>query len=179
MAINQNDYHYWEGSFKGLLPNEILKLSDEDFQTLYKEFREAKICIFYLRDYPEGKGLRQLFKNFLRDINSDYLNYFDTAKEVDLFRSLSVNEIKEIKFDDMGICWTYDSNNISHIEYVLVPHNKYLTRFYGTTPIDNIDWIESFFLYINYRAQEKELRVYTQIKKVKLFLLTLLVFISL
>ena len=38
MAINQNDYHYWEGSFKGLLPNEILKLSDEDFQTLYEDF---------------------------------------------------------------------------------------------------------------------------------------------
>ena len=165
MAINQNDYHYWEGSFKGLLPKEILKLSDEDFQTLYEEFIEAKICIFYLRDYmdkgyPEGKGLRQIFKNFLSDINSDYLNYFDTAKEVDLFRRLSVNEIKEIKFDDKGICWTYDSNNISHIEYVLVPHNKYLTRFYGTTSIENIDWIESFFLYINYSAQEKELRVY-------------------
>ena len=160
MAINQNDYHYWEGSFKGLLPNEILKLSDEDFQTLYKEFIEAKICIFYLRDYPEGKGLRQIFKNFLSDINSDYLNYFDTAKEIDLFRSLSVNEIKEIKFDDKGVCWTYDSSNISHIEYVLVPHNKYLTRFYGTTPIENIDWIESFFLYINYGTQEKELRVY-------------------
>ena len=160
MAINQNDYHYWEGSFKGLLPNEILKLSDEDFQTLYKEFIEAKICIFYLRDYPEGKGLRQIFKNFLSDINSDYLNYFNTAKEIDLFRSLSVNEIKEIKFDDKGICWTYDSSNISHIEYVLVPHNKYLTRFYGTTPIENIDWIESFFLYIHYSAQEKELRVY-------------------
>ena len=35
-----------------------------------------------------------------------------------------------------------------------------MVRFYGTTPIDNIDWIESFFLYINYGAQEKELRVY-------------------
>ena len=43
MAINQNDYHYWEGSFQGLLPNEILELSDEDFQTLYEEFIKAKI----------------------------------------------------------------------------------------------------------------------------------------
>ena len=166
MAINQNDYHYWEGSFKGLLPNEILKLSDEDFQTLYEEFIEAKICIFYLRDYmdkgyPEGKGLRQIFKNFLSDINSDYLNYFNTAKEIDLFRSLSVNKIEEISFDDKGICWTYNTETLSnHIERIIVPHNKYLTRFYGTTPIDNIDWIESFFLYINYSALEKELRIY-------------------
>ena len=166
MAINQNDYHYWEGSFKGLLPNEILKLSDEDFQTLYKEFLKAKISIFYLRDhidkgYPEGKGLKQIFKNFLSDINSDYLNYFNTAKEVDLFRSLSVNKIEEISFDDKGICWTYDLEILfNHIEIVVIPHHKYLTRFYGTTPIDNIDWIESFFLYINYSAREKELRVY-------------------
>ena len=166
MATNQNDYHYWEGSFKGLLPNEILKLSDEDFQTLYEEFIEAKICIFYLRDYmdkgyPEGKGLRQIFKNFLSDINSDYLNYFNTAKEIDLFRSLSVNKIEEISFDDKGICWTYNTETLSnHIERRIVPHNKYLTRFYGTTPIDNIDWIESFFLYINYSALEKELRIY-------------------
>ena len=166
MAINQNDYHYWEGSFKGLLPNEILKLSDEDFQTLYEEFIEEKIYILYLKDYmdkgyPEGQILRQVFKNFLRDINSDYLNYFNTTKEIDLFRSLSVNEIKEIKFDDMGICWTYNPEVLSnHIERVIVPHHKYLTRFYGTTPIDNIDWIESLFLYINYSAKEKELRVY-------------------
>ena len=35
-----------------------------------------------------------------------------------------------------------------------------MVRFYGTTSIENIDWIESFFLYINYSAQEKELRIY-------------------
>ena len=160
MAINQNDYHYWEGSFKGLLPNEILKLSDEDFQTLYEEFIEAKIHIIYLKGYIEGKILKQFFKNFLYDINPDYLNYFNTAKEIDLFRSLSVNRIEEIDFNDKGICWTYYANNICYIEEILVPDNKYLVRFYGTTPIDNIDWIESFFLYINYGTQEKELRVY-------------------
>ena len=175
MATNQNDYHYWGGSFQGLLPNEILELSDEDFQTLYKEFIEANILIFHFKnyiedrkedseenkEYPEGKGLKQIFKNFLSDINSDYLNYFNTTKEIDLFRSLSVNKIEEIKFDDMGICWTYNPKILSnHIERVIVPHNKYLTRFYGTTSIENIDWIESFFLYINYNAKEKELRVY-------------------
>ena len=35
-----------------------------------------------------------------------------------------------------------------------------MVRFYGTTPIENIDWIESLFLYINYSTEEKELRVY-------------------
>ena len=177
MAINQNDYHYWEGSFKGLLPKEILKLSDEDFQTLYEEFIEAKINLYclkgYIKDkredleenedylYRKGKVLKQIFKDFLQDINSDYFNYFDTAKEVDLFRSISVNEIEEISFDDKGICWTYNANTLSnYIEGTVIPHNKYLTRFYGTTSIENIDWIESFFLYINYGTQEKELRVY-------------------
>ena len=160
MAINQNDYHYWEGSFKGLLPNEILELSDEDFQTLYEEFIEANIHIIYLKGYIEGRILKQFFKNFLYDINPDYLNYFNTVKEIDLFRSLSVNRIEEISFDDKGICWTYNSDNMSYIERVIVPYNNYLVRLYGTTPIENIDWIESFFLYINYNAQEKELRVY-------------------
>ena len=177
MAINQNDYHYWEGSFKGLLPKEILKLSDEDFQTLYEEFIEAKINLYYLKGYikdkredleenedylyRKGKVLKQIFKDFLQDINSDYFNYFDTAKEVDLFRSISVNEIEEISFDDKGICWTYNANTLSnYIEGTVIPHNKYLTRFYGTTSIENIDWIESLFLYINYFTREKELRVY-------------------
>ena len=174
MAINQNDYQYWNGSFTGLLPNEILYLSDENFQTLYKEFIKAKIDSDYLKyyieqrredfednqDYLEGRVLKQCFKRFLRDITSDYLNYFDTEKEINIFRSLSVNEIGEIDFDDKGICWTYDSDNMGYIEKVIVPHNQYLTRFYGTTPIDNIDWIESFFLYINFNTLEKELRVY-------------------
>ena len=174
MAINQNDYQYWNGSFTGLLPNEILYLSDENFQTLYKEFIKAKIDSDYLKyyieqrredfednqDYLEGRVLKQCFKRFLRDITSDYLNYFDTEKEINIFRSLSVNEIGEIDFDDKGICWTYDSDNMGYIEKVIVPHNQYLTRFYGTTAIDNIDWIESFFLYINFNTLEKELRVY-------------------
>ena len=174
MAINQNDYQYWNGSFTGLLPNEILYLSNENFQTLYKEFIKAKIDSDYLKyyieqrredfednqEYLEGRVLKQCFKRFLRDITSDYLNYFDTEKEINIFRSLSVNEIGEIDFDDKGICWTYDSDNMGYIEKVIVPHNQYLTRFYGTTPIDNIDCIESFFLYINFNTLEKELRVY-------------------
>ena len=170
MAINQNDYHYWNGVFKGLLPNEVLKLSDKDFQTLYEDFVEKGLETSYLEDLIgdaedeedegiEGKVLKQVFEEFLYDIGSNYFKS-STIKKINLFRSLSVNRIEEISFDDKGICWTYDSSNIHHIERVIVPHNQYLTRFYGTTPIDNIDWIESFFLYINYGAQEKELRVY-------------------
>ena len=176
MAINQNDYHYWEGSFKGLLPNEILKLSDEDFQTLYKDFKDEGIDTSYLEypiedereneeneDYPyiEGKVLKQVFKEFLYEIDSAYIKHPNTIKEINLYRSISVNEIKEINFDDIGICWTYNPYTLSdYIEEAIVPDNKYLVRFYGTTSIENIDWIESFFLYINYFAQEKELRVY-------------------
>ena len=176
MAINQNDYHYWEGSFKGLLPNEILKLSDEDFQTLYKDFKDEGIDTSYLEypiedereneeneDYPyiEGKVLKQVFKEFLYEIDSAYIKNPNTIKEINLYRSISVNEIKEINFDDIGICWTYNPYTLSdYIEEAIVPDNKYLVRFYGTTSIENIDWIESLFLYINYSAQEKELRVY-------------------
>ena len=176
MAINQNDYHYWEGSFKGLLPNEILKLSDEDFQTLYKDFKDEGIDTSYLEypiedereneeneDYPyiEGKVLKQVFKEFLYEIDSAYIKNPNTIKEINLYRSISVNEIKEINFDDIGICWTYNPYTLSdYIEEAIVPDNKYLVRFYGTTSIENIDWIESFFLYINYFAHEKELRVY-------------------
>ena len=176
MAINQNDYHYWEGSFKGLLPNEILKLSDEDFQTLYEDFEYEGLDIYYLEDlienereyeenedypYIEGKVLKQVFEDFLYEIDSNYLRHSPIKKEIDLFRSLSVNEIKEINFDDKGICWTYNPETLYNtIEDTIVPDNKYLVRFYGTTPIDNIDWIESLFLYINYSTEEKELRVY-------------------
>ena len=176
MAINQNDYHYWEGSFKGLLPNEILKLSDEDFQTLYEDFKDEGIDTSYLEypiedereneeneDYPyiEGKVLKQVFKEFLYEIDSAYIKNPNTIKEINLYRSISVNEIKEINFDDIGICWTYNPYTLSdYIEEAIVPDNKYLVRFYGTASIENIDWIESFFLYINYFAHEKELRVY-------------------
>ena len=176
MAINQNDYHYWEGSFKGLLPNEILKLSDEDFQTLYEDFEYEGLDTYYLEDliedereyeenedypYIEGKVLKQVFEDFLYEIDSNYLKHSPIKKEIDLFRSLSVNEIKEINFDDKGICWTYNPETLyDTIEDTIVPDNKYLVRFYGTTSIENIDWIESLFLYINYSTAEKELRVY-------------------
>ena len=174
MAINQNDYHYWNGVFKGLLPNEILKLSDKDFQTLYEDFVEKGLETSYLEDligdeeYEEDEGssytvckvLKQVFEEFLYDIGSNYFKS-STIKKINLFRSLSVDRIEEIDFDDKGICWTYNLRALyNYIEEILVPNKNYLIRFYGTTPIDNIDWIESFFLYINYGAQEKELRVY-------------------
>ena len=168
MAINQNDYHYWEGFFKGLLPNEILKLSDEDFQILYEDFVEKGLETEYLEDligdedssYTEGKVLKQIFKDFLYEIDSKYFKS-STIKEINLFRSLSVDRIEEIDFDDKGICWTYNLGTLyNYIEEILVPNKNYLVRFYGTTSIENIDWIESFFLYINYIAVEKELRVY-------------------
>ena len=90
MAINQNDYHYWKGSFQGLLPNEILKLSDEDFQTLYEDFEYEGLDIYYLEDlienereyeenedypYIEGKVLKQVFEDFLYEIDSNYLRH--------------------------------------------------------------------------------------------------------
>ena len=171
MAINQNDYHYWNGVFKGLLPNEVLKLSDKDFQTLYEDFVEKGLETSYLEDLIgdaedeedegiEGKVLKQVFEEFLYDIGSNYFKS-STIKKINLFRSLSVNRIEEISFDDKGICWTYNLRALyNYIEEILVPNKNYLVRFYGTTPIDNIDWIESLFLYINYSAQEKELRVY-------------------
>ena len=96
MAINQNDYHYWNGVFKKLLPNEILELSDKDFQILYEGFEDDGLDTEYLEylienemeneeneDYPyiKGKVLKQVFEEFLSDIGS---NYF---KEIKLFRS--------------------------------------------------------------------------------------------
>ena len=173
MNINQNDYHYWEGPFKGLLPKEILELSDEDFQTLYEAFEDEGLDTSYIENLIEdegyeenegieGKVLKQAFEDFLCEIDSHYSYYgYFTLTEIKLFRSLSVNKIEQIDFDDKGICWTYHAPSLySYIEYTIVPHNEYLTRFYGTTPIENIDWIESFFLYINYSTNEKELRVY-------------------
>ena len=171
MAINQNDYHYGNGVFKGLLPNEVLKLSDKDFQTLYEDFVEKGLETSYLEDLIgdaedeedegiEGKVLKQVFEEFLYDIGSNYFKS-STIKKINLFRSLSVNRIEEISFDNKGICWTYNLRALyNYIEEILVPNKNYLVRFYGTTPIDNIDWIESFFLYINYSAKEKEIRVY-------------------
>ena len=105
--------------------------------------------------------MKQVFKEFLYEIDSAYIKNPNTIKEINLYRSISVNEIKEINFDDIGICWTYNPYTLSdYIEEAIVPDNKYLVRFYGTTSIENIDWIESFFLYINYSAKEKELRIY-------------------
>ena len=56
MAINQNDYHYWEGSFQGLLPNEILELSDGEVVKDYNNKNNEKIDYkidntFYLKDF--------------------------------------------------------------------------------------------------------------------------------
>ena len=55
IPINNRDYDYWEGSFKGYSPKELLALSDEELQGLFNEFIEKGLDLeslyIYYKDY--------------------------------------------------------------------------------------------------------------------------------
>lgn len=178
---SNKDYKHWEGSFKGYSPEELLALSDEELQVLCEEFLETDITGFSLwsRYYTKyknfisnekvktsslelekelksngGNFLRYTLKNMLKDIK------YTENGEVQIFRTIWVNEIGEINFDNLGICWTYNPKNISLLEDIHLKKTKdYKIRFAGTTPSDNIDWIYSLFLDIE-TGYNQELRVY-------------------
>ena len=77
MTINQNDYHYWKGSFKGYSPKELLALSDEYFYTLMEEFLDIGMNeelledydFFELTDLEKGEFLKNRFLELLKDCN--------------------------------------------------------------------------------------------------------------
>ena len=183
---NNEDYDYWEGSFKGYSPKELLALSDEDLQTLFNEFLDKGLEIEFLDKYYTK------YKNYLSNTKSNnnfnndnleeelstqgggFLRYILTKilqgvkytkdKEVQLFRSIRVNNTEEIDLNNLGVCWTYKSNNIPYLERIFNFYTgRFKVRFASSTPIDNIDWVNSLFLYLKHAfldGNEDELRVY-------------------
>ena len=159
---NNEDYDYWEGSFKGYSPEELLALSDRDFYKLMEEFLGIGMNedlledydFFELTDLEEGEFLRNRFLELLKDCN------YQKGKKIDIFRVIEVDRIEEINFEEKGVCWTYNPKNISLLEDIHLEKTKnYKIRFAGTTPSDNIDWIYS--LYLDFETgYNQELRVY-------------------
>jgi hypothetical protein len=177
MAKNQNDYHYWEGSFKGYSPKELLALSDEEIQDLFNEFinkgLDLESLYTYYKDYKKSTlnnennnvseitDIKKEFSTqgggFLRYIISKILRGLKYTKDgrIKLFRSITVNEIEEIDFNELGVCWTYNSKKMSTLEIFIdhfgrIENRNYKIRFAGATSQDNIDWVISLYLYLRH-----------------------------
>ena len=163
ISINNRNYDYWEGSFKGYSLEKLLTLSNKDFYNLMEDFLDMGINeeiledydFFELTDSKKGEFLRNRFLNLLTDCN-----YQKGKKEINIFRVIGVDEIEEVNFEEKGVCWTYNPENIPLLEFLhLKETKKYKIRFAGITPTDNIDWIYSLFLDFE-TGYNQELRVY-------------------
>ena len=171
MAYNYNNYHYWKGSFKGLLPNDILNLSNKDFNILLEEFNDAGIQGIGDKKYILNSSRKRIpiLKHYFIDILEDF--EYKENEAIVLFRSITVDNKEEINLSEKGICWTPVVTTLPYIEKAVLQNfgmslKKYIVRFSGHTSVENIDWIESLFLYINYNKAERELRVYDSLKVV-------------
>ena len=172
---NNRDYDYWKGSFKGYSPKELLALSDEELQGLFNEFVNKGLYLkelyTYYKDYKKyilnnennndpiitdiEKELSTQGGGFLRYIISKIVKNLKYTKDgrIKLFRSITVNEIDEIDFNELGVCWTYNSKKMSNLEVFIdhlgrIDNRNYKIRFAGATSQDNIDWIQSLYLYL-------------------------------
>lgn len=176
-SISNRDYDYWEGSFKGYSPKELLALSDEELQGLFNEFVEKGLDLeslhTYYKDYKKSilnnennnnpivtdieKELSTQGGGFLRYIISKIvknLKYTNDGR-IKLFRSITVNEIENIDFNELGVCWTYNSKKMSTLEVFIdhlgrIENRNYKIRFAGATSQDNIDWVISLYLYLRH-----------------------------
>lgn len=176
-SISNRDYDYWEGSFKGYSPKELLALSDEELQGLFNEFVEKGLDLEslykYYKDYKKStlnnennsiseitdieKELSTQGGGFLRYIISKILKGLKYTKDerIQLFRSITVNKIENIDFNELGVCWTYNSKKMSTLEVFIdhlgrIENRNYKIRFAGATSQDNIDWVISLYLYLRH-----------------------------
>ena len=187
---NNRDYDYWEGSFKGYSPKELLALSDEELQGLFNEFvnkgLDLESLYKYYKDYKKStlnnennsvseitnieKELSTQGGGFLRYIISIIIKGLKYTKDskIKLFRSITVNEVGEIDFNELGVCWTYNSKKMSTLEIFIdhfgrIENRNYKIRFAGATSQDNIDWVISLYLYLRHTiskySDSDELRV--------------------
>ena len=177
IPINNRDYDYWEGSFKGYSPKELLALSDEELQGLFNEFIEKGLDLkglyTHYKNYKKStlnnendsiseitdieKELSTQGGGFLRYIISKMIKGLKYTKDgrIKLFRSITVNKIENIDFNELGVCWTYNSKKMSNLEVFIdhlgrIENRNYKIRFTGATSQDNIDWIISLYLYLRH-----------------------------
>lgn len=174
---NNRNYDYWEGSFKGYSPKELLALSDEELQGLFNEFinkgLDLESLYKYYKDYKKStlnnennsiseitdieKELSTQGGGFLRYIISKIMKNLKYTKDgrIKLFRSITVNEIENIDFNELGVCQTYNSKKTSTLEVFIdhlgrIENRNYKIRFAGATSQDNIDWVISLYLYLKH-----------------------------
>ena len=174
---SNRNYDYWEGSFKGYSPKELLALSDEELQGLFNEFvnkgLDLESLYKYYKDYKkstlnnESNSVSEITDiekefstqggGFLRYIISIIIKGLKYTKDgrIKLFRSITVSEIGEIDFNELGVCWTYNSKKMSTLEVFIdhlgrIENRNYKIRFAGATSQDNIDWVISLYLYLKH-----------------------------
>ena len=174
---SNRNYDYWESSFKGYSPKELLALSDEELQGLFNEFvnkgLDLESLYKYYKDYKKStlnnennsvseitnieKELSTQGGGFLRYIISKMIKGLKYTKDgrIKLFRSITVSEIGEIDFNELGVCWTYNSKKMSTLEVFIdhlgkIDNRNYKIRFTGATSQDNIDWVISLYLYLKH-----------------------------
>ena len=174
---NNRDYDYWEGSFKGYSPKELLALSDEELQGLFNEFvnkgLDLESLYKYYKDYKKStlnnennndpiitdieKELSTQGGGFLRYIISKIVKNLKYTKDgrIKLFRGITVSEIGEIDFNELGVCWTYNSKKMPNLEVFIdhlgrIENRNYKIRFAGATSQGNIDWVISLYLYLKH-----------------------------
>ena len=174
---SNRNYDYWEGSFKGYSPKELLALSDEELQGLFNEFIEKGLDLkglyTHYKNYKKStlnnennsiseitdieKELSTQGGGFLKYIISKILRGLKYTKDgkIKLFRSITVNKIENIDFNELGVCWTYNSKKMSNLEVFIdhlgkIDNRNYKIRFAGATSQDNIDWVISLYLYLRH-----------------------------
>ena len=174
---SNRNYDYWEGSFKGYSPKELLALSDEELQGLFNEFvnkgLDLESLYIYYKDYKKStlnnknnsvskitdieKELSTQGGGFLRYIISKMIKGLKYTKDgrIKLFRSITVNKIENIDFNELGVCWTYNSKKMPNLEVFIdhlgrIDNRNYKIRFAGATSQDNIDWVISLYLYLRH-----------------------------
>ena len=174
---SNRNYDYWESSFKGYSPKELLALSDEELQGLFNEFvnkgLDLESLYKYYKDYKKStlnnennsvseitnieKELSTQGGGFLRYIISKILRGLKYTKDgrIKLFRSITVSKIENIDFNELGVCWTYNSKKMSTLEVFIdhlgrIENRNYKIRFAGATSQDNIDWVISLYLYLKH-----------------------------
>ena len=174
---SNRNYDYWEGSFKGYSPKELLALSDEELQGLFNEFvnkgLDLESLYKYYKDYKKSTlnnennsvseitDIKKEFSTqgggFLRYIISKIMKNLKYTKDgrIKLFRGITVSEIENIDFNELGVCWTYNSKKMSTLEVFIdhlgrIENRNYKIRFAGATSQDNIDWVISLYLYLKH-----------------------------
>jgi hypothetical protein len=164
------DFDYTFEIVKKINPKFENKLLSSDmwYEECRKEFTDAGFSDDDIDDWQWDYGSEvvqkiecECFERLAKYHTRRYMDYYNThakGKHINLSRDISIRDINEINWNNLGIYWSFDPDWV--MDFGGGGKGNLNVRFYGTVHSKYVDWVRSLDNFIYFGEEENEVNIF-------------------